>query len=117
MSSFCFFMGCAKIAAYQIFRARSARTTYSSSLIGSSPMLAGLCRTAQLAYLLKFHACSFSIWTFSVFWSGSEVVVTLSLPTFSDQRPVWRCAMTVQLKLDARMRQANTPDLSAMEML
>jgi hypothetical protein len=30
---------------------------------------------------------------------------------------VWRCAMTVQLKLDARMRQANTPDLSAMEML
>lgn len=117
MSSFCFFMGCAKIAAYQIFRARSASTTYSSSPIGSSPMLAGLCRTAQLAYLLKFHACSFSIWTFSVFWSGSEVVVTLSLPTFSDQRPVWRCAMTVQLKLDARMRQANTPDLSAMEML
>lgn len=116
MSSFCFFMGCAKIAAYQIFRARSASTTYSSSPIGSSPMLAGLCRTAQLAYLLKFHACSFSIWTFSVFWSGSEVVVTLSLPTFSDQRPVWRCAMTVQLKLDARMRQANTPDLSAMEM-
>ena len=97
MSSF--FMGCAKIAAYQIFRARSARTTYSSSLIGSSPMLAGLCRTAQLAYLLKFHACSFSIWTFSMFWSGSEVVVTLS----------------VQLKLDASMRQANTPDLSAMD--
>ena len=67
MSSFCFFMGCAKIAAYQIFRARSASTTYSSSPIGSSPMLAGLCRTAHLAYLLKFHACSFSIWTFSVF--------------------------------------------------
>ena len=108
MSSF--FMGCAKIAAYQIFRARSASTTYSSSGIGSPPMRAGLCRTAQLAYLLKFHACSFSIWTFSVFWSGSEVVVTLSLPT------LWRCAMTVQLKLDARMRQANTPDLSAMEM-
>lgn len=107
MSSF--FMGCAKIAAYQIFRARSASTTYSSSPIGSSPMLAGLCRTAHLAYLLKFHACSFSIWTFSVFWSGSEVIVTMSLPM--------RCAMTVQLKLDARMRQANTPDLSAMEML
>ena len=34
-----------------------------------------------------------------MFWSGSEVVVTLS----------------VQLKLDARMRQANTPDLSAMD--
>ena len=31
-------------------------------------------------------------------------------------RPVWRCAMTVQLKLDARMNEANTPDLSAMEM-
>ena len=117
MSSFCFFMGCAKIAAYQIFRARSASTTYSSSPIGSSPMLAGLCRTAHLAYLLKFHACSFSIWTFSVFWSGSEVVFTLSLPlpTFLD-RPEWRCAMTVQLKLDARMNEANTPDLSAMEM-
>ena len=109
MSSF--FMGCAKIAAYQIFRARSASTTYSSSEIGSLPMRAGLCRTAQLAYLLKFHACSFSIWTFSVFWSGSAVVVTLSF-----WRPVWRCAMTVQLKLDARMRQANTPDLSAMKM-
>ena len=83
----------------------------------SSPMLAGLCRTAHLAYLLKFHACSFSIWTFSVFWSGSEVVFTLSLPlpTFLD-RPEWRCAMTVQLKLDARMNEANTPDLSAMEM-
>lgn len=117
MSSFCFFMGCAKIAAYQIFRARSASTTYCSSEIGSPPMRAGLCRTAHLAYLLKFHACSFSIWTFSVFWSGSEVVVTLSLPTFSDQGPMWRCAMTVQLKLDARMRQANTRDLSAMEML
>ena len=97
MSSF--FVGCAKIAAYQIFRARSASTTYSSCGIGSPPMNAGLCRTAHLAYLLKFHACSFSIWTFSMFWSGSEVVVTLS----------------VQLKLDARMRQANTPDLSAMD--
>lgn len=97
MSSF--FMGCAKIAAYQIFRARSASTTYSSSESGSPSMTAGLCRTAHLAYLLKFHACSFSIWTFSMFWSGSEVVVTLS----------------VQLKLDASMRQANTPDLSAMD--
>lgn len=72
------FMGCSKIAAYQIFRARSASTTYSCSETGSSPMLAGLCRTAQLAYLLKFHTCSFSIWAFSVFWSGSEVTVTLS---------------------------------------
>ena len=72
------FMGCSNFAAYQIFRARSASTTYSCSGTGSSPMLAGLCRTAQLAYLLKFHTCSFSIWTFSVFWSGSEVTVALS---------------------------------------
>lgn len=72
------FVGCTKSAAYQIFRARSASTTYSFSGTGSSPMRAGLSRTAQLAYLLKFHTCSFSIWTFSVFWSGSEVVVTLS---------------------------------------
>ena len=106
MSSF--FMGCAKATAYQIFRARSASTTYCSSEIGSPPMRAGLCRTAHLAYLLKFHTCSFSIWTFSVFWSGSEVIVTMSLKQES--------AMTAQLKLDARMRQANTPDLSAMEM-
>ena len=76
MSSF--FMGCAKVTAYQIFRARSASTTYCSSEIGSPPMRAGLCRTAHLAYLLKFHTCSFSIWTFSVFWSGSEVTVALS---------------------------------------
>ena len=106
MSSF--FMGCAKVTAYQIFRGRSASTTYCSSEIGSPPMRAGLCRTAHLAYLLKFHTCSFSIWTFSVFWSGSDFIVTMSLPM--------RCAMTVQLTHNARMRQANTPDLSAMAM-
>ena len=100
------FMGASNFAAYQIFRARSASTTYSCSGTGSSPMLAGLCRTAQLAYLLKFHTCSFSIWTFSVFWSGSDFIVTMSLPM--------RCAMTVQLTHNARMSQANTPDLSAM---
>ena len=107
MSSF--FMGCAKVTAYQIFRARSASTTYCSSEIGSPPMRAGLCRTAHLAYLLKFHTCSFSIWTFSVFWSGSEVIVSMCLQQ--------GCAMTLsQLTRNARMRQANTPDLSAMAM-
>ena len=72
------FVGRSNFAAYQIFRARSASTTYSFSGTGRSPMRAGLCRTAQLAYLLKFHTCSFSIWAFSVFWSGSGVTVTLS---------------------------------------